>query len=86
MGPQGQSCNITNSIILYTHYFLEETGQKKMVLLFTIFFPCLNILDMGQVDNKEFEINVNLWKIFLFLGTDTWHAILKVIRIYYFNM
>jgi len=51
MGPQGQSCNIINSVTLYTHYFLEETG-KKMVLLFTIFFPCLNVLDTEHVDNR----------------------------------
>ena len=54
-----------------------------MVLLFTIFFPGLNILDMEHVDNKEFEINLNLWKIFVFLGTNTWRSILKVILIYY---
>jgi len=30
-----------------------------MVLLFTIFFPCLNILYMEHVDNKEFEFNLN---------------------------
>lgn len=54
-----------------------------MVLLFTIFFPCLNILDMEHVDNKESEINLYFRKIFVFLGTNTWCCILKVILIYY---
>lgn len=37
------------------------------------------------VDNKEFEINLNLWKIFVVLGTNTWRSILTAILIYYFE-
>lgn len=59
MDPQGQSCSIINSAILHTHYFVEETGQKIMVLLFTIFLSFLNFLDMEHADNKELEINLN---------------------------
>jgi hypothetical protein len=29
-----------------------------MAVLYTIFLPCLNILDMEHADNEEFEITV----------------------------